>query len=274
MVLVPGGKFFMGSDEPDFKLWQPAHKTILDTFCIDVHEVTASEYKACSDQGECKRPPELPNWPKTAGTSDEDHEKKRAAYAELCNFGKPGRENHPINCVSWAQAMAYCARQGKTLPTEAQWEYAARGSGSSFYPWGEEAPGRKVCASTEGTIRTATCEAGSAAFITTLLGAPDPQGAADLAGNVWEWVSDNYDENYYQKSPGVDPVGPSSGTIKVRRGGSWHTWPIYARCSYRNINQADSRYILLGMRLLREVGPGISSVPMHTHVSKRPISRN
>ena len=84
---------------------------------------------------------------------------------------------------------------------------------------------------------------------------PNAFGLHDMVGNVWEWVSDHYAENYYQTSPTVDPQGPDAGHLKVRRGGSWHTWPIYARCSYRNINAPDSRYTLLGMRLLREVAP-------------------
>ncbi len=137
-VMVPGGRFFMGSDEPGFPLWQPAHKVTLDTFCIDVNEVTAAEYKACSDVGDCKRPPAEPSYPKPPADTDAYHEKEVKAYAELCNFGKEGRERHPINCVSWDLADAYCKVKKKRLPTEAEWEYAARGSDGRKFPWGDE----------------------------------------------------------------------------------------------------------------------------------------
>ncbi len=139
-VLVTGGRFFMGSDAPEFKLWQPAHKVTVDTFCIDIYEVTAGDYKACSDVGDCKRPEATANYPKTSDSvSDAQHEKNKAAQTELCTFGKEGLEKHPINCVSWALADAYCKVHKKRLPTEAEWEYAARGSDGRKYPWGDEA---------------------------------------------------------------------------------------------------------------------------------------
>ena len=82
---------------------------------------------------------------------------------------------------------------------------------------------------------------------------PNAFGLYDMVGNAWEWVSDAYDETYYAASPLTDPQGPLDNAMRVRRGGSWHTWPLYARCSFRNINTASSRYTLLGMRLLREM---------------------
>ncbi len=83
--------------------------------------------------------------------------------------------------------------------------------------------------------------------------APNAFGLHDMVGNAWEWVSDTYDEGYYAVSPMNDPIGPEIGSMRVRRGGSWHTWSLYSRCSYRNINTEKSRYTLLGMRLLLEV---------------------
>jgi formylglycine-generating enzyme required for sulfatase activity len=76
-----------------------------------------------------------------------------------------------------------------------------------------------------------------------------------MLGNAWEWVSDWHGDNYYAQSPGTDPQGPADGSVRVRRGGSWHTWAFYARCSYRNWNSARTRYTLVGMRLVREIGP-------------------
>jgi formylglycine-generating enzyme required for sulfatase activity len=241
MVLVPGGKFFMGSDEENFKLWQPAHRVILDTFCIDKTEVTVADYKVCSAQGECKRPPEKPTWPKTEGTSDEEHENKRTAYAELCNFGKPGHDNHPMNCVSWSHAVEHCAFRKKRLPTEAEWEYAARGSDGRKFPWGEEADvidrvnaggieftqweqKHKVPTSTrlyevndkfEGTAPVGSFPKGRTRF-----------GADDFIGNVWEWTSDWFET--YKPDEVINPKGAATGDRKAIRGGGFNggvlTW--------------------------------------------------
>ena len=84
---------------------------------------------------------------------------------------------------------------------------------------------------------------------------PNTWGLHDMQGNVWEWVSDWHDEGYYAQSPTTDPQGPETGSVRVRRGGSWHTWACYARCSYRNWNSPHTRYTRVGMRLLREIGP-------------------
>ena len=83
--------------------------------------------------------------------------------------------------------------------------------------------------------------------------APNAFGVHDLHGNVWEWVSDWYGEDYYARSPSNDPQGPADGNVKVRRGGSWHTWPLYTRCTFRNWNTVQTRYPLVGIRLVREV---------------------
>ena len=84
--------------------------------------------------------------------------------------------------------------------------------------------------------------------------APNAFGLYDMVGNAWQWVPDSYDEAYYAHSPGVDPQGPASGDVRVRRGGSWHSWPLYARVAYRNYNTPQSRHVLGGFRLLREQG--------------------
>jgi formylglycine-generating enzyme required for sulfatase activity len=235
MVLVPGGKFFMGSDEPDFKLWQPAHKTIIDTFCIDVHEVTAAEYKACSDQGECKRPPDAPNWPKSAGSTDAEHEKKRAAYAELCTFGKPELDKHPINCVSWSLADTYCSFRKKRLPTEAEWEFAARGSDGRKFPWGDE-PGMADRMNAGGADFTRWEQKHGLTASPRLYDADDgyegtapvgsfPKGktrfgADDFIGNVWEWTSDWFET--YKPDEVINPKGAPTGDRKAIRGGAFN----------------------------------------------------
>ncbi len=262
MVLVPGGKFFMGSDEPEFKLWQPAHKTILDTFCIDLHEVTAAEYRACSDLGECKRPPELPNWPKTSGTSDADHEKKRAAYAELCNFGKPERDKHPINCVSWALADGYCSFKKKRLPTEAEWEFAARGSDGRKFPWGDDStPAERMNAGgaeftgwekSHGLAPTPRLYDMDDGFAGTAPVGSFPKGktkfgADDFIGNVWEWTSDWFET--YKPDEVVNPKGAPNGDRKAIRGGAFNGGNIlWLNPAFRFHQVPDATTPVIGFR--------------------------
>ncbi|APR80369.1 Serine/threonine kinase [Minicystis rosea] len=235
MVLVPGGKFFMGSDEPQFKLWQPSHKVTLDTFCIDVNEVTAGDYKACSDVGECKRAPAVPEYPKLPNESDKDHEKSIETSTELCNIGKEGREKHPINCVSWDLADAYCKVQKKRLPTEAEWEYAARGSDGRKFPWGDD-PGSKehmnacglecnkweVAHGLKPTPRMYEYDDG---FFGTAPVGSFPKGrtkfgADDFIGNVWEWTADWFET--YKADEQVNPKGAPAGERKAIRGGGFN----------------------------------------------------
>jgi formylglycine-generating enzyme required for sulfatase activity len=235
MALVPGGKFFMGSDDKSFPLWQPSHKVYVDTFCIDIHEVTAGAYKSCSDQGDCKRPPEKPDFPKATGVSDADHDKQLKALAEQCTFGKPELEKHPINCVPWEMADTYCRVQGKRLPTEAEWEYAARGSDGRKFPWGDE-PGDQTfmnacgpeCTKWEaerglkpsqrmyeaddgypGTAPVGSFPKGKTKF-----------GAFDVVGNVWEWTADWYAA--YKPEEQVNPKGAAAGDKKAIRGGGYN----------------------------------------------------
>jgi formylglycine-generating enzyme required for sulfatase activity len=262
MVLVPGGKFFMGSDEPEFKLWQPAHKVYVDTFCIDAHEVTAAEYKACSDQGECKRPPDVPSYPKTAGSSDADHEKKRTAYAELCNFGKPERDQHPINCVSWSLADAYCSFKKRRLPTEAEWEFAARGSDGRKFPWGDD-PGAAEHMNAGGAEFTRWEKKQGIALSPRLYEIDDgfegtapvgsfPKGrtkfgADDFIGNVWEWTSDWFET--YKPDEVINPKGASTGDRKAIRGGAFNGGNIlWLNPAFRFHQVPDATTPVIGFR--------------------------
>src|SRR5262249_50656346 len=122
MTKIPGGKFFMGSDDKkDEPHERPAHQVILSPYCIDTTEVTVAKYKACSDTGECKRAPTENDWEGIDATSHK-------LYDPLCNIRDPeGRAKHPINCIDWGMADAYCRAVNKRLPTEAEWEFATRG---------------------------------------------------------------------------------------------------------------------------------------------------
>ncbi|WP_437765415.1 bifunctional serine/threonine-protein kinase/formylglycine-generating enzyme family protein [Sorangium sp. So ce281] len=235
MVLVPGGKFFMGSDEPEFKLWQPAHKVTIDTFCIDVHEVTAGDYKACSDKGECKRPPATPDFPNTSGAPAAAHQKTLAVLAEQCTFGKPELAKHPINCLPWSLANAYCEVHDKRLPTEAEWEYAARGSDGRKFPWGDQ-PGDQTFMNACGTECTAWEKARGLTPSERMYEADDgfsgtapvgsfPNGrtrfgADDVVGNVWEWTADWFET--YKDEEQVNPKGAPAGDRKAIRGGAYN----------------------------------------------------
>jgi len=194
-VYVGAGPFVMGSDpndpssEPDE--W-PAHRVVLGGFWIDRTEVTNAQYGLCVAAGAC-RPPL--------------HSRR---------FGRPELEDHPVLGVTWYEAGDYCRWAGRRLPTEAEWEKAARGTDGRAYPWGDGPPSAEVANFDQlfgETTPVGSFPAGAS-----------PYGAFDLAGNAWEWVADTYDDAYYQVSPARDPQGPpESVNWRVVRGGSWNT---------------------------------------------------
>jgi formylglycine-generating enzyme required for sulfatase activity len=167
MVNVPGGTFAMGSDagDPDER---PVHSVAVATFCLDKTEVTVGAYAECVSAGAC-----LPT-----------------GRGETCNVAARGRDAHPVNCVDWNQARAYCARRGARLPTEEEWEFAARGSEGRTYPWGNTEPLDQVCWRSGGTCPVGTHPAGAT-----------PLGIHDLAGNVREWLESPYMTSYLQPRP-------------------------------------------------------------------------
>ncbi len=177
-------------------------------------------------------------------------------------------DDHPVVNVTWNDAQALADWLGRTegrryrLPTEAEWEYACRAGTRTRYS-GDDDP--------RSLLRTGNVFDASAArhwprwqpmaldgddgfAFTAPVGsfAPNAWGLHDMHGNVWEWVADWHGDEYYAASPVDDPQGPAEGTVRVRRGGSWHTWPFYARASYRNWNAPATRYTLVGIRLVRE----------------------
>jgi formylglycine-generating enzyme required for sulfatase activity len=227
MIQIPGGPFYMGSDD-GLPFEKPSHQVVLDPYCIDEYEVTTEKYKACSDAGRCKR----------ASTTNESAgiaEQEKKALDPLCNIRDPaGRAKHPINCVDWAMAEKYCREQGGRLPTEAEWEFAARGPDGRKYPWGEDDPttdllnacGKECMAwgAKNGVKESAMYDADDGFPNTAPVGS-FPKGASryglkDVVGNVWEWVEDYYGP--YAKDEQKNPKGPTTGEERVVRGGSWN----------------------------------------------------
>jgi len=196
VVLVAAGEFWMGcapSDslcDPDEK---PRHQVYLDAFYIDETEVTVAQYRECVNAGSCN----------TEGMT---------ATLE-CNWDQ-SRDNHPINCVTWSHANVYCSWAGARLPTEAEWEKAARGTDERIYPWGNEPPSDQLCWYQHESV-PGTCAVGSYSS------GASPYGALDMAGNVSEWVNDWWDYYYYEASPSENPTGPADGSSRASRGGGW-----------------------------------------------------
>lgn len=188
------------------------------------------------------------------------------------NPGFPQEDNHPVVNVTWNDATAFARwltkREGVTYrsPTEAEWEYACRAGTTTRYYNGND-PRNVLRIANTFDLDTAenwpnwkshAAQGHDGYRFTSPVGsfAPNAFGLYDMSGNAWQWVADWYDENYYSKSPSSDPQGPEDGHVRIRRGGSWHTWPFYTRCSYRNWNSPQTRYTLVGMRLLRELPAG------------------
>ncbi|HOD09060.1 MAG TPA: SUMF1/EgtB/PvdO family nonheme iron enzyme, partial [Myxococcota bacterium] len=229
MKLVASGSFWMGCNsavdtqcENDEK---PYHKVTLSAYYMDMTEVTQSEYKKCIDAGECDTPP--------------------------CDWDPSEMPNRPVVCVNWSQAGEYCAWAGKRLPTEAEWEKAARGTDGRKYPWGNEDATCEYAVMYDGTDYS--CGTNSTWDVCSKSPAGDsPYGLCDMSGNVWEWVSDWYDFRYYTNSPASNPTGPVSGSYRIFRGGCFDYSAGNLRASYRYAHYNPSAAIaLVGFRCAR-----------------------
>ncbi|MBI5537566.1 MAG: SUMF1/EgtB/PvdO family nonheme iron enzyme [Deltaproteobacteria bacterium] len=233
MVHIEGARFFMGRDAGPMDFAAPAHKVEVGSFCIDVHEVTASEYRTCSEVGDCKRAFTRSMW-LGEKVSESDRHRHEEAYSTLCTFGRPGLEGHPINCVDWGQANAYCRAHGKRLPTEAEWEFAARGSDGRTYPWGDQPPDSRTAnaCGVECTIWLKAHHLDSAhrvfegddgyagtAPVGSFLAGNTSWGVQDMIGNVFEWTADW--AGRYSSEEQMNPTGPETGDRKIIRGGSF-----------------------------------------------------
>lgn len=222
MAAIPGGSFMMGSND-GYDDEKPVHRVTLSPYCLDVTEVTVGAYARCTG---CRAP----------GTGGS------------CNAAGEGKDDHPQNCVSWDDAVAYCRSVNKRLPTEAEWEFAARGgSEGREWPWGSEPPSAQACWDGEGNNlgkgnRRGTCSVKS--YPATSF------GLHDMAGNVSEWVADWYGD--YPQQASNNYAGPASGSNRVRRGGSWlYDYPSGLRGALRFRNTPSDRNGNLGFRCAR-----------------------
>ncbi|MDZ7262050.1 MAG: formylglycine-generating enzyme family protein, partial [candidate division KSB1 bacterium] len=237
MVYVPAGQFTMGSDPGEGDAdEEPEHVVYLDAYFIDKYEVTNLQYAQFL----------------SAGNGAHYHPLMKIADTGGGKFSPlPGYENHPVVFVTWQDAQAYATWAGKRLPTEAEWEKAARGSSDErTYPWGEGISGARANYNHSGDpYDDGTTPVGYFNGINSgTQDSPSPYGAYDLAGNVWEWLADWYGADYYKTSPTSNPLGPSTGTYKVIRGGSWYSEPARLRCAKRSYLQPGIRLDVVGFR--------------------------
>ncbi|MEJ7688080.1 MAG: formylglycine-generating enzyme family protein [Variovorax sp.] len=295
LVRVPAGEFSMGSAETPpalaaaFPHYDPArfaklgdegpvHRVrITRPFWLGRHEVTVGQFRRFVEASGHVPESEADGtgaygfntaYDPAASERGDAFEGRDPRYSWR-NPGFAQGDDHPVVNVTWADAKAMArwlsAREGATyrLPTEAEWEYAARGGTRTRFSSGDEP--QKLLGSAnvfdeEAAVHwpqwLAYALSGRDGFaFTAPVGqfAPNAFGLYDMHGNVWEWCADWHADDYYARSPVDDPQGPSDGDVRVRRGGSWHTWAFYARASFRNWNTPQTRYTLLGFRLLREM---------------------
>ena len=214
---VPAGLLRMGSKagvaEDDET---PAGEVMIPTFMIDRYEITNEQYSQCVEDGVCQEPLSL----------------------QASRFGG---SRQPIVGVSWFDASTYCRWAGKRLPTEAEWERAARGDDGRSFPWGEAPPSCDLAVFTQ-------CDRYGPAEVGGRSDGAGPFGTQDLAGNVWEWVQDWYAPRYYPSSSQAPPAGPPAGRQRVLRGGSWHFGPQYIRATNRHRDDPSHRSPWYGFR--------------------------
>jgi formylglycine-generating enzyme required for sulfatase activity/uncharacterized caspase-like protein len=226
LVLIPAGEFLMGSTDADKSAGsdeKPQHTVYLDAYSIYKTEVTVAQYRTFCTATNRTMPPE-PDW--------------------------KWQDTHPVVNVTWDDAQAYAAWAGASLPTEAQWEKAARGGDGRPYPWGQTWDAGK-CSNSVGNNNP-----GKTSPVGSYPAGASPYGCLDMAGNVWEWCADWYGS--YTNAPAKNPTGPTTGTARVLRGGSWYNkHPAYLRAAYRfSYSRPTGRYGILGLRcVVRLPGP-------------------
>lgn len=242
MVKVPAGPFLMGSDKKvdrnAYSAELPQRTIHLDAYEIDKFEVTTVQYLKYIL---AKDLPPLIDWQYDGGNFQET------------------MANHPVMHVSWADAAAYCAWAGKRLPTEAEWEKAARGDDGRIYPWGNEMAGLSRAnfgrTGLSGPVRDRPERLllyPPIISVDKYDNAASPYGTLQMAGNVAEWVADWYDKEYYKTAPDKNPKGPEKGTQKSFRGGGWIDSTPSVRTAQRNGTDPNTKMNWMGFRCARD----------------------
>lgn len=236
LVYVPAGEFLMGTrdDQEGDSSERPQHTVYLDAFWIDRTEVTAAQYQRCVEAGACSAPD---------------------FTGKYCTYDVDGKSDHPINCVDWNQATAYCAWAGRRLPTEAEWEKAARGVDGRIYPWGDawdvQTVPRVNFSDKNDPTGPSTDEVDDGFAATAPVGSfpsgASPYGALDMAGNVWEWVVDWYNETIYTMTR-ENSIDPETEPMRVMRGGTWSFSAYDARAANRGRDRPSGRHETVGFR--------------------------
>jgi len=233
MVLISGGKFIMGSpkdqgDEDEV----PQHEVFVDAYYIDVHEITNRAYKRFVDATGHRVPYVDAEWAAP-------YNWKNGTYPD-------GRDDYPVVLVSWDDAKAYADYAGERLPTEAEWEKAARGGlAGKSHPWGEGIDETAANYHVSDTSKEDLHPVKSYP--------PNGFGLYDMAGNAWEWCSDWYDVNAYLRKANQHPQGPEEGVHRVYRGGSWINPAKFQRCGERGRNLPETQSYIIGFRCVKSV---------------------
>lgn len=252
MIHIPEGTLLMGSDDGE-PAEQPVHRVDLPPFSIDRFETTNAEFAAF-----VVATGHITSAEATGVGWDWDGEWREVKGADWRHphglaSSLQGLERHPVVQVSWIDAQAYCRWRGKRLPTEAEWERAARGDSGRIYPWSNQPPhvGKRYRAS-YGSDRCCRAEAGDEYMFTAPVGSfplgRSPFGLEDMAGNVWEWVEDWFDREFYRQSLSENPVNDTPGKRRVIRGGGWGNNPSGLRSTLRHANPPDIGLSMVGFR--------------------------
>jgi len=241
-VVINGGKFMMGTDDPgkSFKDAKPIREVAVKTFEMSKTAVTVEQYAECVNKGKCDAP----------------HKAEFPEVERYCNYWQPGRRFHPVNCVSWYQANQYAKFMESRLPSEAEWEYAATSGGKDQkYPWGNEEPScdKAVMYGKSGFFSASGwgCGKESTWPVCSKPAGNTAQGLCDMAGNVLQWVQDSYRDSY-EGAPVDGSAFDEGGSPRVLRGGAFmYDGALNSRADHRSQNVAFSQTYINGIRLAR-----------------------
>ncbi len=236
MILIQGGTFMMGSEEEANGFEKPVHRVEVSDFYMSKTEVTVGQYRKCVQAGVCNKP-------------------SRCDFGSIPNWtdGMESKESHPINCVDWRQARTFAKWVGKDLPSEAQWEYAARSGGRDIkYPWGNEEASCQYVVMSDGEYG---CGQGGTWEVCSKTRGNTVHGLCDMVGNVWEWVLDEWHDSYSGAPNNATgwcsdrECESNTSIVRVVRGGGWSVNSSYLRAASRFAYSPASLYINVGFRV-------------------------